>query len=96
MENRFDISTFEETLTIQKALVTLIENEKKCRKAKHISQKELAKMTGVSYASIRRFENNGKIFFTSLLKIADVLDCLEDFTSIFSQKIPTSLKDYKG
>ena len=58
-----------------------------------MSQKLLAQKSGVSYASIRRFENTGDIAFVSLLKIARVLNCLEDFNVLFRNKIITNLKD---
>ena len=48
------------------------------RKALRITQKELAGMTGVSFASVRRFETTGQISFESLVKIAIALDMKED------------------
>ncbi|MBP5200930.1 MAG: helix-turn-helix transcriptional regulator, partial [Schwartzia sp.] len=60
-----------------------MERMKVRRRAMKISQRELAKRSGVSYASIRRFETVGEISFTSLLKVALALDCLEDFTELF-------------
>ncbi len=95
MENKFDISDFVDVLTIQSVTYDLVEREKKRRKSMHISQKTLANRSGVSYASIRRFESIGEISLTSLLKIAKVLDCLEDFTCLFKTPFVKSLKDYK-
>ena len=60
----------------------------------HLSQRDLANKSGVSYASIRRFENIGEISLNSLLKIANALDCLEDFNSLFKMPVVKSLKDY--
>jgi len=94
MKNIYDISTFVPVLTIQAVSEKLVEGEKKFRKRKHISQVSLAKMSGVSYASIRRFESTGEISLSSLLKIANVLGCLEDFNQVFKTPIPNSLKDY--
>ena len=56
------------------------------RKALHISQKELAGMTGVSFASIRRFETTGQISFESLVKIAISIDMKEDVKNLFNER----------
>ena len=95
MKIRFDISDFVNTPTIQSTLVSLTDRVKKRRKELKISQKLLAQKSGVSYASIRRFESTGDIALVSLLKIASVLNSLEGFNALFSNKIITSLKDLK-
>ena len=95
MERKFDISDFFEIETEHNITVKIVENEKKYRKALKISQKQLATRSGVSYASIRRFENTGEISLTSLLKIARVLDCLDDFKDLFKSFPIADLKDYK-
>ena len=56
------------------------------RKALYISQKELAGMTGVSFASIRRFETIGQISFESLVKIAISIDMKEDVKNLFNER----------
>ena len=56
------------------------------RKALYISQKELAGMTGVSFASIRRFETTGQISFESLVKIAISIDMKEDVKNLFNER----------
>lgn len=94
MEKKFDIAEFVNIQTIQAVTEQLIEREKQRRKKMNLSQKSLAKKSGVSYASIRRFENIGEISLNSLLKIANALDCLEDFNSIFKTPFLKSLKDY--
>lgn len=53
------------------------------RKQQKISQEELAKKSGVSFGSIKRFENTGEISLKSLLKIAFVLNRQEDFDRLF-------------
>ena len=95
MKKRFDISDFVNVQTIQSTLVSLTDRVKKRRKELKLSQKLLAQKSGVSYASLRRFESTGDIAFVSLLKIARVLNCLEDFNTLFSKKIITNLKDLK-
>ncbi len=54
------------------------------RKRKKISQKELSQKSGVSYGSIRRFENEGEISLTSLAKIAIALGVSEELEELFS------------
>ena len=52
------------------------------RKKLKITQKELANRSGVSLGSIKRFETSGQISIESLLKLALVLECLEDFGNL--------------
>ena len=94
MEKKFDIADFVKTQTIQSVKEQLVEREKQRRKKLHLSQRDLANKSGVSYASIRRFENIGEISLNSLLKIANALDCLEEFNSVFKMPAVKSLKDY--
>ena len=56
------------------------------RKALRITQKELAGMTGVSFASVRRFETTGKISFESLVRIAIALDMKDDVKNLFLER----------
>ena len=96
MEKKFDIGQFVNTLTEQSVVNGLVERAKKKRKQMKISQKELSQKSGVTYASIRRFESTGEISLTSLLKIAHALDALKDFENLFKGQAITSLKDYEG
>ena len=47
------------------------------------SQKTLSELSGVSFSVIKKFELTGKISLESLLKLALVLDSLNDFTELF-------------
>ena len=96
MEKKFDIGQFVNTLTEQSVVKGIVERAKKKRKQMKISQKELAQKSGVTYASIRRFETTGEISLSSLLKIARALDALKDFENVFKGQAITSLKDYEG
>ena len=96
MEKKFDIGQFVNTLTEQSVVNGIVERAKKKRKQMKISQKELSQKSGVTYASIRRFETTGEISLTSLLKIAHALDALKDFEKLLKGKAITSLKDYEG
>ena len=53
------------------------------------SQTELAARSGVSYGSLKRFEQTGEISLESLLKIAVVLQAAEPFADLFK---PSELK----
>ncbi|SMN01454.1 Transcriptional regulator [uncultured Candidatus Thioglobus sp.] len=45
----------------------------------NLTQAGLSKRSGVSLGSVKRFELSGLIALESLLKLALVLDCLDDF-----------------
>ncbi len=94
MKNKFNINQFVEVITPQSMAQKLAEKEKTSRKQMKLTQKELSVRSGVSYASVRRFENSGEISLFSLLKIANVLGVLEDFNALFTRKAITSLKDF--
>ena len=66
---------------------------KKRRKELKITQAEIAKKSGVSLGSYKRFEQSGEISFRSLIDIAFVLDCQNDFLNLFSQKKYNSIQD---
>ena len=95
MERRFDISDFVDTVTEASITENLIKRVKLRRKELKYTQQELAKRSGVSYASIRRFETTGDISLASLIKIAHAMNCLEDFNNLFKYEQITNLKDYK-
>lgn len=49
----------------------------------NLSQQSLSDRSGVSFGVIKKFERTGKISLESLLKIALVLECLDEFTVLF-------------
>lgn len=70
-------------------LSTLIDIAKKVRalrKQMGYSQAELAMRSGVSLGSIKRFERSGQISLESLVKMANLLDRLNDFDVVFQSK----------
>ncbi|MDO5330898.1 MAG: helix-turn-helix transcriptional regulator [Bacillota bacterium] len=91
--SKFEISDFVPAKSIDKVLLDLVNREVKSRKSQKISQRELAKRSGVSYASIRRFETTGNISLYALFCIANCLGCLEDFDSLFKPRPITNLKE---
>lgn len=80
MEEELVFKTYYETQSeITKRLIQI-------RKNKKISQKRLSVLSGVPYASIRRFENTGDISFASLIKIAMALRLYNDLDNLFIPK----------
>jgi len=59
---------------------------KKRRKELKITQKELSLKSSVSLGSIKRFESSGQISLESLLKLAFVLECLEEFSNLCKER----------
>ena len=55
------------------------------RKRRSISQERLAAMSGVSYASIKRFESTGQISLVSLTKLAMALNLDDELRELFTQ-----------
>ncbi len=66
---------------------------KKRRKEQGYSQKELSRCSGVSLGSLRRFEQTGEISLSSLIMIAFVLGCENDFDSLFEKKGYSSIEE---
>jgi len=53
------------------------------RKQEGVSQLELARRSGVSFGSVKRFETTGQISLESLLKLAYYFNRLDDFSAVF-------------
>lgn len=77
---------FEITKNPTDVLQALSERFQQTRKQMRYTQQELANRSGVSLGSIKRFERTGLISLESLVKMAHVLDCLEQFDVLFSIK----------
>ncbi|MBK3517379.1 helix-turn-helix domain-containing protein [Carboxylicivirga marina] len=61
----------------------LASRHKALRKQLKLTQTDLADRAGVSLGSLKRFETSGQISLESLLKLANLLNRLSDFDSIF-------------
>ena len=85
--NVFQWETAEE---INKKLAYRIRNLRRRRK---ISQEELSRKCGVSYGSIKRFENTGMISLLSLTKIAIALGCTEEIRGLFTEVPYNSIEE---
>lgn len=66
---------------------------KAMRLAHNLSQKSLADRSGVSEASLKRFERTGEIAFVSLLKISTILGCMDDFGALFARREALSIDE---
>ena len=65
------------------------------RKQRGFSRRELAELSGVSSATISRFENDGTATISIMLKLASSLDALESFSKIFLEETYSSLEDFE-
>ena len=52
----------------------------------NLSQQTLSEKSGVSYGSLKKFEQTGQISLKSLLKLAVILGCMDDFKTLFLQR----------
>lgn len=71
----------------------IAENEKKKRKFRKLTQKQLSQYSGVSLPSLKRFEQTGEISLISLLKIASVLDESSRFAELFTGREYQSIQE---
>ena len=71
----------------------MVQKIQKRRKKLKISQADLAKRSGVSLGSIKRFETKYQISLSSLIKIAIALDVEDDFDDLFKQKTYSSIQE---
>lgn len=69
--------------TAEEINLELAKRVRSIRKRKSISQEELSVQSGVSYGSIKRFENTGMISLVSLTKLAMALGCVEEIRRLF-------------
>jgi transcriptional regulator with XRE-family HTH domain len=71
----------------------IAENVRTLRKRKGISQQKLSKISGVSYGSVKRFEETGNISFLSLTKIAIALDAVNGVKALFTEVTYQSIEE---
>lgn len=71
----------------------IAKNIKVKRKELKLTQEEFSKKSGVSLGSIKRFENTGEISLFSLVKIAIVLECEDEFLNLFKKVQFSSIEE---
>ncbi|WP_261335454.1 helix-turn-helix domain-containing protein [Rhizobium leguminosarum] len=74
----------------------LSERMKRRRIDAGLTQRELAIRAGVSYGSLRLFEETGKISLEALVKIAFVLEAEAEFEHLFPPRPPKTIDDVIG
>lgn len=80
-------------LTPKEKQLQLADKIKKIRKSEKITQKRLAILSGVTYSSIRRFEETGEISLNGFIKILFALDLYDVFNQLLSKSIYKTLED---
>jgi transcriptional regulator with XRE-family HTH domain len=73
--------------------ITIASNFKKRRKEHNQTQKELSATSGVSFASIKRFEQIGEISLKSLIKLSKALDYEKELLNLFNKPYYTNIED---
>ena len=63
----------------------MAERFRKVRLAQNLSQKDVAQRSGVSLASVRKFETTGDISLKGLVNLAIVVNKAGDFASVFEE-----------
>jgi transcriptional regulator with XRE-family HTH domain len=93
MKNVYDINDFVEVKTIQSIKQELVSRFKKRRKESDLTQRILCKKSGVSYGSIRRFEEKGEISLSNLMKLSEAIGKLEDFEKLYQNPIVKDIRE---
>jgi len=76
--------------TVQEMQAEIASRFKARRLAMNLTQEELAVRSGVTLGSLKRFERLGLIALDSLLNLALVLNCLDDFDKLAAERQPAS------
>lgn len=58
-----------------------------------LTQRELASRAGISFGSLRLFEESGKISLEALVKVAFVLEAETEFDGLFPPRPPKTIDD---
>ena len=62
------------------------------RLAENLSRRSLSARSGVPESTIKRFETTGHIALDRLLRLASILDGLDEFAALFPEKPPVSIE----
>ncbi|MFZ0744766.1 MAG: helix-turn-helix transcriptional regulator [Terracidiphilus sp.] len=71
--------------TVQEVQTGIAGRFKAQRLAMNLTQSELSARSGVTFSSLKRFEREGLIALDSLLNVALVLNCLDDFDKLAAE-----------
>ena len=72
---------------------TIAGNFKSRRLELNITQQELARRSGVSYGSVKRFESKHEISLKSLIQLSMVLNLSDEFLLLFTERKYESIDD---
>jgi transcriptional regulator with XRE-family HTH domain len=89
------ITDFLPVITVNSMKASLKDRFRLRRKELKLSQQNLAKRSGVSYGSIRRFESSGEVSLTSLLRMSQAMGLIDEFDPLFKLPIIKNLKNFK-
>jgi len=88
--NRFSLTTPEQVRQ------TLAARIRALRLARGWKQTTLAQRSGVSLASLRRFEESGQVSLANLLALAFALNRLDDFDALFQAPPASSIAELEA
>jgi HTH-type transcriptional regulator / antitoxin HipB len=88
--NRFSLTTPEQVRQ------TLAARMRALRLARGWKQTTLAQRSGVSLASLRRFEESGQVSLANLLALAFALNRLDDFDALFQAPPASSIAELEA
>jgi transcriptional regulator with XRE-family HTH domain len=71
-------------ITSQEMRKVIAQQARSLRLELNLSQQTLSEKSGVSYGSLKKFEQTGQISLESLLKLAVILGRMDDFKTIFA------------
>ena len=77
-------------------LKKLLKKLKRSRLKLNLSQQSLSEKSGVSYGTLKKFEQKGQISLESLLKIALALGEMDKFENLFTKgdgQLPASINE---
>ena len=63
------------------------------RKRKKITQKQLAARSNVSYATLRKFEQTGRISLESFVKLTIELGVIDEINALFTQPVYSDIQE---
>ncbi len=63
------------------------------RKRRKITQKQLAARSNVSYATLRKFEQTGRISLESFVKLTMELGVVSEINDLFTQPVYNSIEE---
>ena len=64
------------------------------RLASNLTRKTLAARAGVPGSTIRKFETTGAMSLVGLLRLADALGCMDDFSMLFPRKPAVTIDEF--